>query len=95
MQHLLAQLSADDLARLDPPILERRLGDLIRNYVHQRSAELADTVIRHLEALYLHPSLCQDPNRQCAYRLLARHWRCIAAQGGARPDPRWDTTVTA
>ena len=91
MQHLLAQLSADDLARLEPRVLEGRLGDLIRRYVHQRSADLADAVIRHIEALYLHPDLCKDPDRQCAYRRFACHWRCLAAQCGARRD----TAVTA
>lgn len=81
MQHLLTQVSVDDLARLEPHVLEGRLGDLIRGYVHQRSADLADLVIRHLDALYLHPDLCKDPGQQCAYRRLARHWRCLAEQG--------------
>ncbi len=86
MQHLIAELSADDLARLEPGALEVRLGDLIRRYAHQRSVELADTVIRHIEALYLHPEVCKDPEQHCAYRRFARHWRCLAAQYGTRRD---------
>jgi hypothetical protein len=34
--------------------LEHRLGDLIRRCVHQRSQDLAQSVIRHLEALCRH-----------------------------------------
>ncbi len=84
MQHLTAQLIADDLAHLEPQILERRLGDLIRRYVRQCSAELAESVIRHIEALYLHPDIYRDPERHCAYRRFAHHWRLLNAQHGAR-----------
>lgn len=71
-----------DLSRLAPGTLEVRLGDLIRRYVRGRSAELAQSVVRHIEALYLHPEL-RDPALFCAYRRLATHWRWLAAQHGA------------
>ena len=54
---------------------------------------LADTVIRHIEALYLHPDLFKDPDRQGAYRRFACHWRCLAAQ--SRAGARRDTAIMA
>lgn len=72
-----------DLAHLEPEALERRLGDLIRRYAHGRSAELARSVTRHLEALIRHPQV-RDPALFCAYRRLATHWRWLAAQHGGR-----------
>jgi hypothetical protein len=68
-----------DLILLDPPVLEGRLRDLIRGYVRQRSAELAQAVVEHLDALCLHSDL-HDPSLFCAYRRLARHWRWLAQQ---------------
>ncbi|EXJ14940.1 hypothetical protein [Imhoffiella purpurea] len=83
MQHLIAMLSADDLGRLDRRVLESKVGDLIRGYAHEGTAERAESVVRHLEALYLHPEVCRDPEEQCAYRRFARHWRWIAGHRGA------------
>jgi len=80
MQPLIALLATDDLVRLDRPVLESRLGDLIRRYVREASAEQAESVVRHIDALYLHPDVCRDPEEQCAYRRFARHWRCIAGR---------------
>ena len=82
MQQLIEQLAVDDLARLEPRILEQRLGNLVRRYVRHCSGDLAKAVVRHLEALYLHPLICRNPEQCCAYRRFASHWRLLAAQHG-------------
>ncbi len=68
-----------DLTLLEPATLEGRLRDLIRGYVRQRSAELAQAVVEHLDALCLHTDF-HDPSLFCAYRRLACHWRWLAQQ---------------
>lgn len=73
--------SSADLSLLAPETLEGRLRDLIRGYVRARSAELAQSVVGHIEALCRHPEL-RDPALFCAYRRLATHWRWLAAQHG-------------
>jgi hypothetical protein len=67
-----------DLGALASETLEHRLGTLIRRYVQRRSGELASAVVRHLEALYLHPDYDGDPAQRCAYRRLAQHWRWLS-----------------
>lgn len=84
MQHLHAMLSADDLAHLEADVLRARLGELIRGYARQGTAELAESVVDHIEALYLHPCYCREPEEQCAFRRLARHWRLLAARRGVQ-----------
>jgi hypothetical protein len=69
-----------ELSRLNPEDLEIHLGELIRRYVRHRSSDLAERVVRSIEALYQHPDLGADPDRFCAYRRLARHWRWLAHQ---------------
>jgi hypothetical protein len=71
-------VSNSDLSRLKPEDLELHLGELIRRYVRHRSAHLAERVVEYIEALYMHPDLGPDPERFCAYRRLARHWRWLA-----------------
>jgi hypothetical protein len=71
-------LSDARLSGLAPEDLELHLGELIRRYVRHRSAELAERVVESIEALYLHPDLGTDPERFCAYRRLAWHWRWLA-----------------
>jgi len=66
--------------------IESRLAELIRRSARGCPPELAQTVLRHIEALCRHPEL-RDPDQFCAYRRLARHWRWIAARGEQRPDP--------
>ena len=73
--------ASTELSLLAPEALEGRLGDLIRRYVGSRSAELAQSVVRHVEALCCHPEL-RDPALFCAYRQLATHWRWLADQYG-------------
>lgn len=80
MQQLIDQLKADDLQRLDPPVLELRLGELIRLYTRHCTSELADSVARHFEALYLHPDISSNTTQQCALRRFAAHWRWLAAR---------------
>jgi len=67
-----------DLRALASQTLEHRLGELIRRYVQQRSQERARAVVRHLEALCLHPDYDGDPAQRCAYRRLAQHWRWLS-----------------
>lgn len=78
MHALDTRLMTDDLARLDASELRTRLANLIRRYSRQGSAELAERVLLHIEAVCLHPGLCPDADQLCAYRRLARHWRLLA-----------------
>jgi hypothetical protein len=68
---------ADEMpADLPPDDLKRQLGELIRRYVLDgRSTHLANRVIRHCQALYLHPALGDRPDEQDAFRTLAQHWQ--------------------
>jgi hypothetical protein len=66
------------LYRLDPEIIQRRLGVLMRTYVHTRSVTVARVVVRHLEGLCAHPHFQADSEERCAYRRLAREWRLLA-----------------
>lgn len=68
---------------LAPEAIERCLADLIRAYVHGRSAALARSVVRHCEALLLHPALRNQPDRLEGLCCLARHWRLLEAQCGS------------
>jgi len=81
----------DDFDTLAVPVLcaipsqdlEHRVGDLIRRYVYQRSQDLAQSVVSHLEALCLHPDYDGDAAQRCAYRRLARHWRWLSQELGS------------
>lgn len=75
MQQLIDQLKAADLERLEPSVLERRLGELIRLYARECTLDLAESVVRHLEALYLHPKVAVNCDQQCALRRFASYWR--------------------
>ena len=78
------QLLADDLPfHLAPDALRGHLADLIRRYVHAPSAQLAQTVVLHFQALYLHPALRDAADQQLALRHCARHWRWLATHRGA------------
>lgn len=66
--------------RLPPETIERHLADLIRTYVDGRSAALALAVVRYCEALLLHPTLRNQPDRLPGLCRLARHWRLLLAQ---------------
>lgn len=97
MHALDTRLMTDDLARLDANELRTRLANLIRGYSRQGSAERAEHVLLHIEAVCLHPDLCPDADQLCAYCRLARHWRLLAerqrqAQSCAQLNP---TTLTA
>lgn len=76
----LGTLPEDLPVHLAPEAIERHLADLIRAYVHRRSAALARSVVRHCEALLLHPQLRNQPERLDGLCCLARHWRLLAAQ---------------
>jgi hypothetical protein len=71
-----------DLSALASATLEHRLGKLIRLYVRRRSQHLARAVVRHLDALCLHPDYDGDPAQRCAYRRLAQHWRWLSQDLG-------------
>ncbi len=70
--------------------IEARLAELIRRSARGCPPDLAETVLRHIEALCQHPEL-RDPAQFCAYRRLARHWRWLAAHGGQSPARTWVT----
>ena len=59
--------------------LRVRLGVLIGRYLRDGSAELACSVVAHLDGLCQDPEL-RDADLFCAYRRLARHWRWLSAQ---------------
>jgi hypothetical protein len=67
-----------DLSTLATKTLEHRLGKLIRCYAQRRSQNQARAVVRHLEALCLHPDYDGDPTHRCAYLRLAQHWRWLS-----------------
>lgn len=71
-----------DLTSLASETLEQCLGRLIRRYVQRRSKDLADAVVRHLDALCLHPDYDGDPDQRCVYRRLAKHWRWLSQDLG-------------
>lgn len=75
------RLARADLAALDPPVIQRRIGRLMRAYLRTRSADLARSIVRHLEALCGHPRLDAGHEERCVYRRLTRHWRLLAEQG--------------
>lgn len=66
------------LRALAPESIKRRLGALIRGYVHTRSPAIARSVVHHIEALCSHPQLECDPSERCAYLRLRAHWRWLA-----------------
>lgn len=63
---------------LPPETLKQRLAGLIRDAVRQGSASVAETVVRHFQALSLHPALASERDERAAYCRGARHWRQIA-----------------
>ena len=62
-----------------PDVIRLRLGVLISRYLREGSAELAQLVVAHMEALCQDPNL-RDPDLFCGYRRLIRHWRWLSAQ---------------
>lgn len=77
-----AALALDPLPlHLPPELLKARLAGLIRASVNQGAAAVAETVVRHFQALSLHPQLATDLNERAAYCHGARHWRGLAAIG--------------
>lgn len=78
-------LSLSDDLGLPAETLRQRLGELIRDYVHARSADLARGVARYSAALSLHPELRDEPEQLVGLCRLSRHWRLLAAQ--CEPHP--------
>ena len=79
----LSQPCDPELVLLESAVLERRLGELIRRYVRHRSANLARSIVLHIETLCRHPDFDGDPHQRCIYRRLARHWDWLAHAGPA------------
>jgi hypothetical protein len=86
-----------DLSALASENLEHRLEKLIRCYVQRRSQDLTHAVVRHLEALCLHPDYDGDLAQRCAYRRLVQHWRWLSQDlrraAGTR-GPSWTCCCT-
>ncbi|ADC62619.1 hypothetical protein [Allochromatium vinosum] len=78
MSAMMHHLELGDLTHLEASQLRRRLAELIHQYVRERSVALAETILCYIEALCLHPDDCREAEQLCAYRRLARHWRCLA-----------------
>lgn len=77
-----ATLAVDSLPlHLPPELLKARLAGLIRASVTQGAAAVAETVVRHFQALSLHPQLAADLDERAAYCRGARHWRGLAVIG--------------
>lgn len=73
-------LALDDLPlHLPPELIKARLADLIRASVSHGAAAVAETVVRHFQALSLHPQLRADPDERAVYCRGARHWIGLAA----------------
>lgn len=70
------------LDQLQPHAIEHRLGHLLRHYLRTRSPELAVSIVRHIEALCVHPDLAGATNNRCAYLHLKAHWRCLVESEG-------------
>ncbi|MFP4063308.1 MAG: hypothetical protein ACLFNA_10880 [Halochromatium sp.] len=66
---------------LPPEQLKARLAGLIRASAKQGAAAVAETVVRHFQALSLHPQLAAELDERAAYCRGARHWRGLAAIG--------------
>lgn len=82
-------IAADPLPlHLPPELLKARLAELIRAAVTQGAATVAETVVRHFQALSLHPELIARGDERAAYCRGARHWRGLAAiDAGAAGRP--------
>lgn len=87
MQHL-SNGTADLILALDalplhlpPEQLKARLAGLIRASAKQGAAAVAETVVRHFQALSLHPQLAANLDERAAYCRGARHWRGLATIG--------------
>ncbi len=75
-------LALDSLPlHLPPELLKARLAGLIRASARQGAATVAETVVRHFQALSLHPQLAADLDERAAYCRGAQHWRGLAAVG--------------
>ncbi|WP_462322807.1 ATP dependent RNA helicase [Halochromatium sp.] len=75
-------LALDSLPlHLPPEMLKARLADLIRTSVNHGAAAVATTVVRHFQALAMHPQLGADSDERAAYCRGAHHWRGLAAIG--------------
>ncbi len=75
-------LALDSLPlHLPPELIKARLADLVRASVSQGAAAVAETVVRHFQALSLHPQLAANLDERAAYCRGARHWRGLAVIG--------------
>ncbi len=69
-----------DLAiiKLAPREIEIRIGQLIHASLNGRSTAMATAIVRHLEALCVHPDDRRSPEERCILWRLAGHWRRLA-----------------
>lgn len=80
----LATSNEQQLTDFPPDVIERHVGRLIREYVRSQSPDIAHSVLRHIEALCLHPGFEGGSRERCAYLRLRAHWRWIADDAGSR-----------
>ena len=70
-----------ELERLEPALIQRRIGLLIRCYARRRSPTVARLVVRYLDGLCAHPRWRCGADERCDFRRLARRWRLLAELG--------------
>ncbi|MFC1364955.1 MAG: hypothetical protein G8D61_15020 [gamma proteobacterium symbiont of Ctena orbiculata] len=64
--------------QMDPEFLTSRIGFLVWRYQLTRSKRMACSIVRHIEALCLHPELDGSALSRCGYQRSLRHWRMLA-----------------
>ncbi|PIE43464.1 MAG: hypothetical protein CSA50_04950 [Gammaproteobacteria bacterium] len=60
------------------PVIEKRLGCLIRRYLSEPTKPIARSVVRQLEKLLCHPDCVGfASSNRCAYRKMLLQWRAV------------------
>ena len=62
-----------------PEQIAATLGLLMRWYLRRRSTAIARAVVKHIDALLVHPDFNAHPDERCVYRRLAMQWRYVVS----------------
>ncbi len=73
-----ASTSSIALEDQSPEAIRQRLATLIGRYAQTRSPKLAGSIVRHIEAICMHPRFDGDGEDLCGYLRLKAHWRWLA-----------------
>ena len=71
-------ISSIALENQSPDAIRQRLAGLIARYAQTRSPKLAGSIVRHIEAICMHPRFDGDGEDLCDYLRLKTHWRWLA-----------------